>query len=291
MKVRSASVADLAAITDLQLRWDVAAFGAPEHDEGEVREELDHIGSFDDDSRVVFDGEQLIAAAWQWSTEATILVDPDVDPTPVYAELLPWFELRRTPALPALSTDQRLRSALADRGWRYTKSVFELLRATGSDWAIPEPRWDDGITVRDYRSVDGPAVHHLIYVDADWAGVPGHHRRELAEWLGIFVTEVTEATEADHQVLAWRGDRLVGVAMGRMYSGNVGWIAQLAVAIDERGRGLGRALLLEALRRRAVAGAVELGLGVVADNQKALQLYLDVGLRVVREWQDFQPPG
>jgi ribosomal protein S18 acetylase RimI-like enzyme len=287
MIVRSASRDDLPAITELQRRWDEAAFGEPEHDESEVREELERVRSLPDHSRLVFDGDRLVAAAWHWSTEAAMVVDPDVDAVPIHAELLPWFEDQPKHALPVLSTDERLQSTLADRGWRYTRSVFELLRAPGPDWVIPEPQWDASVMVRGYRPDDGPAVHHLIYVDAAWADIAGHHHRDLSEWLDIFVTD---ATTPEQQVLAWRGDRLVGVAMGRMYSGDVGWIAQLAVARDAQGRGLGRALLLEALHRRADAGATALGLGVVADNRAALKLYLDVGLRVDREWRDFEPP-
>ncbi|MDT4911853.1 MAG: mycothiol synthase [Pseudonocardiales bacterium] len=287
MIVRSASMGDLAAITALQRRWDVAAFGDAEHDESEVREELERIRSFDEHSRLVFDGDRLIAAAWRWSTEATLLIEPGVDPQPLHAELLSWFEQQQARALSVLSTDERLRAALGARGWRHTRSTFELLRSTGPDWEIPEPAWDPGIVVGGYRAEDAAALYHLIYVDAAWADVPGHHPRAFDEWRDIFITD---ATVPEHQVLAWRGERLVGASLGRMYTGDVGWIAQLAVARDQRGRGLGRALLVESLRRRAVAGAKSLGLGVLAENRAALQLYLDVGLRIDREWQDFEPP-
>jgi ribosomal protein S18 acetylase RimI-like enzyme len=287
MIVRSASMDDLPMITELQRQCDVAAFGAAEHDESEVREELERVGSLDEHSRLVLDAGELLAAAWHWSTEATVLTAPGADPAPLHAELLPWFERLGVRALSVLSADDVLRAALTARGWRHTRSVFDLLRAVEPDWAIPTPVWDDGLVVRDLRPDDASAIHHLIYVDAAWADVPGHHPRGLAEWRDIFLTD---ATVPDRQVLVWRGDRLVGAAMGRMYSGDVGWIAQLAVARDQRGRGIGRALLLEALRRWAAAGATALGLGVLAENRSALRLYLDVGLRVEREWQDFEPP-
>jgi GNAT superfamily N-acetyltransferase len=90
-------------------------------------------------------------------------------------------------------------------------------------------------------------------------------------------------------VLVWRGDRLAAIALGRIFSDGTGWVGQLAVARDERRRGLGRAVLLEALRRRADEGASQLGLGVVAANRGALKLYLDVGLEVEREWMVYAP--
>ena len=92
-------------------------------------------------------------------------------------------------------------------------------------------------------------------------------------------------------MLAWRGDRLVGASLGRIFSDGAGWVSQLAVAQDERGRGIGKALLLETLRqRRGRAAPPSLGLGVMAHNRGALGLYLGVGLRIDREWLAFEPP-
>jgi len=95
--------------------------------------------------------------------------------------------------------------------------------------------------------------------------------------------------EPAQQVLAWRGDRLVGASIGRIFADGTGWIAQLAVARDERGNGLGRALLLDSLRRRQAGGATALGLQVQADNRNALNLYLNTGLQIDREWMEYRP--
>jgi ribosomal protein S18 acetylase RimI-like enzyme len=57
---------------------------------------------------------------------------------------------------------------------------------------------------------------------------------------------------------------------------------------DVRGRGLGRALLLELLRRHVAAGATSLGLEVQAANERALRMYVDVGLRIGREWRTYE---
>ena len=129
-------------------------------------------------------------------------------------------------------------------------------------------------------------MYQLIYVDAGWAEVPGHPHREFDDWRDLFITDTTVP---DLQVLAWRGDRLVGVSTGRIFSDGTGWIAQLAVAKDERGNGLGRALLLDGLRRRRDAGATVLGLAVQAENRNALDLYLDAGLEIDREWMEYRP--
>jgi hypothetical protein len=45
------------------------------------------------------------------------------------------------------------------------------------------------------------------------------------------------------------------------------------------------------LRTLVDQGTTRLGLSVLAANRSALQLYLDAGLRIDREWQTFKPHG
>jgi len=64
-----------------------------------------------------------------------------------------------------------------------------------------------------------------------------------------------------------------------------GYVDMLAVAMSERHRGLGRALLLHAFADLQVAGGRDLTLEVQAENAAALGLYRSVGLEVEREWR------
>jgi ribosomal protein S18 acetylase RimI-like enzyme len=143
------------------------------------------------------------------------------------------------------------------------------------------------VRVTDFSAADPAEVHELIYGRARWADVPGHVHRDLQNWTSTFVTD---RDPADQQVLAWRGDELVGAALGRVFDDGGGWVAQLAVADSERRVGLGRAQLLEAFARRVAAGATTLGLGAQAENSGALALYTSIGLRIEREWRIFAPP-
>lgn len=285
MVARPATSADLPAIVALQTRWERARLGAVEASPDEIGEGFDRV-DLGRDSLLVFDGAALVGVGLRWRSDTSLLVDPDTDPGPVCAQLLPWFAAGAPAHVEVHSGDAAVRAVLAESGWTHRKSAFELSREVSPELVLAEPSWPDGIAVRGFRSDDAPAVHHLIYVDAGWADVPGHPYRDFDEWHSIFVTE---HTLADQQVLAWRGDRLVGVAMGRIWDDGTGWISQLATARDERGRGLGRAMLLEALRRNRDAGARALGLSVQASNRGALQLYLDVGLRIEREWMEYVP--
>jgi ribosomal protein S18 acetylase RimI-like enzyme len=289
MLARPARVDDVPAITALQARSDVHWFGNPEHDEAEVRQSFDRVEPLTERSRVLVDDEDVVAAAWWWApTESWLVVDPRVGAAgaAVHDDLLPWFRAGGVQSVEALARDTMLKAALRRHGWEHWLSSFELIRAVGDAWAPAQPQWPDGVRVTDLGPDDAAAAYRVIYDEARWADVPGHGRRELDEWRSLFLAD---DVPADQQVLAWRDDKLLGVALGRTFSDGTGWVSQLAVARDQQGKGVGRALLLEAFGRRVAAGARQLGLGVSAENADALRLYLDVGLTVDREWLKYRP--
>jgi ribosomal protein S18 acetylase RimI-like enzyme len=283
---RPATPADFPAIAALTSRWELAMFGTAEQSEEEIVEGIERIDDIEHNSRLLFDDDRLIGAGLRWRTATGLVADPQIDPGPVYADLFPWFAAGRPAEVEALGTDSGLRAALAAAGWQHSMSSFELIREVTPDLVLARPSWPDGITVHDLRAEDAERVHRLIYVDAGWAEIPGHPHRDFEEWRSIFLSD---HARPEQQVLAWRGDRLVGVALGRTWDDGTGWIAQLATARDERGQGIGRALLLEALHRRRAAGARSLGLSVQAANRNAIDLYLDAGLQIDREWLTYTP--
>ena len=84
---------------------------------------------------------------------------------------------------------------------------------------------------------------------------------------------------------AFDGDTLVGiVAFGRddgRKSRHKGNIWSMYTAPEVRGRGLGRALLLEAIARaRSLSGLEQINLSVTSDNVSALNLYRSAGFEV-----------
>jgi ribosomal protein S18 acetylase RimI-like enzyme len=282
MQVRAATEADVPRVAELQARCDRHWFGAEEHSLDEVREYFGYTRSLADDSLLVLIGNHLIGAAFRWGADTALLADPAVDPAPVHDVVLPWFAARPG-CLEVLSADAVLRSRVEACGWTYQKSAFDLLRRVTADWRLDDPVWPHGIHRGRLESTTPAAVHQLIYREAGWADIPDHPDRDLPSWQAIFLANV----DGNQQVLAWRGDRLVGVALGRIWDDGTGWVSQLATARAERRKGLGRALLLESLRGHVENGATALGLTVQAANDTALQLYLGVGLRVQREWRTY----
>lgn len=286
MELRPATLADLPLIADLQRRFDLAWFGKVEQSADEVREFLGHAEPLSDGSLLVLDAGRVLALGLRLGRDSSLVLDPEAEAAPLLARMLPWFA-ERPGIVEVIARDDAAIAGIEASGWTHDKSTYDLLAEVTPGLALDEPRWPEGITVRDFDAADAAAVHRLIYVDAEWAKVPGHPERDFDNWRQIFVTEQTVPAQ---QVVAWRGDRIVGVALGRTWDDGTGWVSQLATAKDERGRGLGRAMLLEALRRRVAAGATSLGLSVQAANRGALRLYLDVGLRVDREFRTYRAP-
>jgi ribosomal protein S18 acetylase RimI-like enzyme len=284
---RPATRDDLPLIVDLQRRFDLAWFGSSEHSPDEVAEFLGYAAPLPEGSLLAFDGDRLVGVALRFGTDTVLTIDPSADAERVLAILLPWFA-ERPGRTEVLSKDAIAVAAIEAAGWTYDKSTFDLIVDVTPDLKLAEPIWPDGVAVRNFDAADAAAIHRLIYVDAAWAEVPGHPERGFDEWQRIFITEHTVPSQ---QVIACRGERIVGVAMGRTWDDGTGWVSQLATAKDERGRGLGRAMLLEALRRRVAAGATSLGLSVQAANRSALSLYLGVGLQIDREFRTYAAPA
>jgi ribosomal protein S18 acetylase RimI-like enzyme len=282
LSARAATPDDLPALAALQQRWDAHWLGAPEHDEDEVRESLDRVDPLAEHSVLLLDDGRLVAAGWWWKDdESTLLVATEAAGREVAGRLVDWLTGSGAPRAEVLAIDASLRDALEGRGWWHWLSQFELLREAAG---LAAPRWPDGVTVTGLGA-HAAAAYRVVYVEAAWAEVPGHGDRDQAEWHRLFLA----GEDPDQQVLAWEGDRLVGVALGKTFSDGTGWVAQLAVPRDRQGRGLGTALLAEAFGRRVAAGAARLGLGVSAANRDALRLYQGLGLRIDREWMVYRP--
>lgn len=285
--VRPATPDDVPALTELYREVDTHWFGAPEHDESEVAEELGLIDDLTADTRLGFDGDRLVSAALRGRHESVVLVRPGTASGPSHDEALGWVAQRLPARIEVLDRDEDLLAALTARHWRHAHSAFELSRAVSTDWPASTPGWPAGVELHEARTDDLEDVHRLVYAEAGFGDVAGHVVRELDDWRRLIVGE---RSVRDSVVLARRGDRFVGAALVRTFSDGLGWISQLAVVPDERRRGLGRSLVLESFGRLVSTGATSLGLGVSAANRGALGLYQSLGLNIDREWQIWDAP-
>ena len=138
------------------------------------------------------------------------------------------------------------------------------------------------ITVRDYDDTDWPQVWPII---------------EEVVRAGDTFPFATDLTEADARVIwldngpggrasvAVDGDRVLGTAkMGRNRPGPGSHVATASymVAADARGRGVGRALVVDSLTWARETGYAAMQYNaVVATNKSAVRLYESLGFTVV----------
>jgi ribosomal protein S18 acetylase RimI-like enzyme len=154
------------------------------------------------------------------------------------------------------------------------------------------------IRVRDSRADERAALRELtLRAYAQYALV-----MEPAAWaaLDAAVRAGLETTEPVERIVAeWAGE-VVGSVMlyapaARAYDAGpapVGWpeLRLLAVAPGARGRGIGRALVAECVRRARRMGAAELGLHTSRSMSAAIRMYERLGFVRAPE-HDFQPAG
>lgn len=207
-------------------------------------------------------------------------------PAELIDELLPHVEAHaRERGLPRLKAvvepdDDALgtlvrRSGFAQRGevlrmWRPLNGVFD------------EPSWPAGVRVRTYEDRDARPVQSLLdtaYGAWDDTYVPRPHGR----WLN-WMTDHDEFDPALWFVVE-RGGDLVACALHWKEHDRRGWVKDLVVRADQRGAGLGSALIAQGLHAYAQRGAERVGLKVDSTNPTgAVQLYERAGFEIDRRY-------
>jgi ribosomal protein S18 acetylase RimI-like enzyme len=278
MTVRPATDGDRDAVLALGVTEEEAWFGEAEVSAAEVGEWIDEEGGVSRGVAAVDEAGRVRGFTLSGRRGSVFLADPALTDELADA-LLPWLRERRDVVeLMTFAGDAARVAAFERHGLRHRRSSFTMVRGDAAG-PLPAPAFPDGIDVAPYRlGDDDAAVHRLIYADAAWASVPGHTERDLETWRETI-------RPCRPLLLARRGGRPVGWVAGRLLDSGRGFVQSLAVATTERGRGLGRALLLHAFADLQRAGARDLTLGVEAENESALGLYRSVGLEIEREWR------
>lgn len=88
-----------------------------------------------------------------------------------------------------------------------------------------------------------------------------------------------QAVDRELLLVGRAGGRLVATAMGG-WDGHRGWLYQVAVAPDARGRGHGRAIVEAVEARLRVLGCPKLNLQVLAANEAAVGFWRRLGYQV-----------
>jgi mycothiol synthase len=210
---------------------------------------------------------------------AIAFVDPEHERQGAGGKLLSWVEGR---ALKARRTchrqlvagsNERGHALLGGAGYRKVRSVIEMARTLEP---LPEPPpIPAGVRLDQLDlAADGRAVHA-----ADAASFAGNADYREVSFQSFYDEHLSgPGLEPGFSRVARRGDAIAGFTVCRRHPDDVGYVDLLAVDPNERGRGLGTALLLTAFADFASAGLREARLDVASDNPRGLRLYDRAGM-------------
>lgn len=269
-EIRDATWDDFDAAFELLDARSRAAFGISQQKPEYLRQrwELPGTGKW-----VAFEGGELVGYAGLEEDQELVVAAPSAE---VNDALLAHVEQQaRTRgfahvAATVVPEDAPLYAALQRHGYTLDREILRMWRPLDSE--LPDPEWPAGVTVRTYTDRDGERVQALLEVSyAGWDA--DHVARSHEGWLK-FMTD-HEHFDPAMWFLAERDGELVACALHWKESDDaLGWVKDIVVREDERGRGLGRALLRHAFREYARRGAVRVGLKVDSTNPTgAPQLY------------------
>jgi mycothiol synthase len=162
---------------------------------------------------------------------------------------------------------------LTGAGYGLVRSVLLMGRVVQPAPSVPP--LPEGVTLHTLDAgADAPALHAAD--DVAFADNTDYRRMSL----DAFSEEHLAAPDLDPMLsrVVRRGDAVAAFALCQRRARSTGYIDVLAVSPGERGRGLGRALLLAIFAACADAGLREVNLGVASDNPRALRLYQRAGM-------------
>ncbi len=173
---------------------------------------------------------------------------------------------------------------LETRGYAVTRSFWRMSTMLG-DEEPAAPEWPAGIEVRTMRpGVDDLAVHTTVTTAFrdHWGSSPLPFEEWRVARMGL------RFFDPELWLLAWSGDQIVGAALNTDEDGEA-WVSTLGVLREARGKGLGRALLIESFRTFHRRGQRHVMLGVDAENLTgATRLYEGAGMVVDRQYDHWE---
>jgi mycothiol synthase len=283
------------AVTQLIAACDIAEYGTADIELDDVLVDWGRPGfKLEQDAVVAVDDGRIVGyAAVTRRGHRDAYVDPHQQGRGIGSRLLAWSEERAAEQLapgesvllgePVASVNEAARKLLESAGYEPVRSYWRMVAAL--DGPPPSPTWPEGVHVRTFdRERDDRAVHTLI--QESFGDNERHVPESFEEWEAGMIDR--EAFEPGLWFVAESEGKVVGAVLCPAYE-EEGWIRQLAVSRDWRRRGLGTALLYQAMAEFHRRGRKELGLVVDSWNRTgAREMYERAGMRVDREHHRYE---
>jgi mycothiol synthase len=283
---RSLTATDVHAVYELEAAGEAFDDGVVEVSESELEGDWSrpdfHPATM---SMGAFRGPRLVAYALVFQGRAEALVHPEYRGLGLGPFLAEWTwtvarsEGRDRVGQTISDNEQSAQTLFVSLGYERGHTAWILRTSLAED--RPAPVLPEGYRFRPYLpGDDDPAIYRLIdEAFAEWRNADSESMG-FENWAALYLRGL--APEA--VVLLEQAGRLVGAVVGRDNEPDgEGWIEQVAVLREHRGRGLGRALLEESFRRYREAGRTRCA--VSTDSRTgALGLYEHAGMSVVRSY-------
>jgi len=301
-RVRRASHDDIEAIAAVLVADDLADTGQSDYDADFVRNQW-AVAGFDaaHDAWVVLGPDDMVVAAGNVMPDGETrlkswgVVHPEHRGLGLGSALLDLMEARAAERLAGVAgatfhhsigdVDEAARAMVLARGFTFVRSFRHMQVDLDGPWEPGEP--PTGIELRDMRSEHDLARAHAIFVEA-FADEWGYRVIPFEEWRSLEVE--TGGFDPSLWLLATEGEEAVG-ALNAVVWGDRGWIGELGVRREWRGRGIGAALLGRSFATFAERGLPRVMLNVDFENPTgAMGLYEKVGMRVVRGYDVYEEP-
>lgn len=297
-RLEPASFDDVAAVTELVRAVDIAETGESDTTAEEIGHDWksDSIDLARDVRLVRGDDGSVIASAEVKPRSEGEEYDGIVDVHPAHANE-PWFQVllewtlarsrERASGRPArlgiycTRGNTHKAAALEAAGFACDRVILRL-SIDLSDTILSPPPPAAGLSIAEFRlGRDDEALHEVI--EESFRDHYRSHPKSLATWRAEVLGD--PQFKPRFFLLARDGDAVLGGLEG-FDRGELGWISRVGVRASARGRGVARALLLEAFARMHDSGLRRVELGVDAENASgAARLYESVGMRTVLHYE------
>ncbi|MEV6599547.1 GNAT family N-acetyltransferase [Actinoplanes sp. NPDC051346] len=209
-----------------------------------------------------------------WARGATFvgMVDPQARAVGLGGRLLDWglAECRSRGGSVTVETESLTGDSLRLFDGRGLRRVFaeDVLRFDLAARGVPEAVWPGGTTLAAWSDVTAERFFRVY--EGAFRERPGFPGWSCGRWIAEVIGD--DEFRPEWSVLA----TVQGLGDAGFLTAADGWVVQVGVVPAARGRGLGAALVTEALRRMRAAGADEAWLDVNVDNP-AGRLYRRLG--------------
>lgn len=283
---RPATMADAEAVTALIAASELHHTGTVDIDLDDVLADYTGAADLERESLLVYEGERLVAEMLvERARYAVGRVHPEAEGRGIGAALLRWSQ-ETARAGGGTVVGGTVPDANAPARALFLAHGYEpywdswILEIRHEEEPTP-PSLPEGVAIRPFEPGEEALVHRVIEdAFAEWASRPPNPFEGWRAWaLGRRGFEPWMLPVAVDDV------EIVGAAYLIPYSGG-GWVQQLAVRKDHRGRGLGRGLLQHAFREFFLRA--ERTTGLSTDSRTgALTLYEHVGMSVTSSYTHY----